>query len=143
MRCPSAKRLDAAFKLTKDQIALIRGLAASVDTIDIMGTGDYALRALIERECPKTQAYAKQCHNDPFDGHIWRVTLALHAIDEVMGANGIEGLGPVDMYDGQPYQYVNMGDTYSTTLIYKRDTDALSIGCWGDIVTREDPHGRW
>jgi hypothetical protein len=29
-----------------------------------------------------------------------------------------------------------MGDTYATTLIYKRSSDRLSIGSWGDIVER-------
>ncbi len=34
-------------------------------------------------------------------------------------------------------KYINMGDTYAATLIYKRATDNLFISTWGDIVERE------
>lgn len=35
-----------------------------------------------------------------------------------------------------PYEYLDAGDPYTPTLIYKRDTDNLYIGCWGDIAER-------
>lgn len=41
----------------------------------------------------------------------------------------VEPLGPVSMREGPPYQY-------AATLIYKRDSDRLSIGNWGDLVER-------
>ena len=97
-----------------------------------VGGGNSRLEEIVEARCPETAKYARSCHNDPYATGIWRVTMALHAINDVVGGCGVEGLGPPRGGDyATPYEYVNMGDTYATTLIYKRDTDTLSIGDWG------------
>jgi hypothetical protein len=44
------------------------------------------------------------------------------------------------MHDKNTYEYLNTGDTYGTTLIYRRKTDTLSIGNWGDVAER---HPSW
>lgn len=131
MRCPSTDRLVATFRdLDRKGANLIRRLAHAVD--------DRArLESIIARECPDTHAYARRCYSDPFDSHMWRVTMALHAIDRVLGTHGVESLGPVSMREGPPYEYCNAGDTYATTLVYTRATDTLRIACWGDIVERD------
>jgi hypothetical protein len=33
--------------------------------------------------------------------------------------------------------YVNMGDTYDTTLLYDHKTGRFSVGSWGDIVEKQ------
>lgn len=138
MRCPSATRLVEAFRdLDRKQADLIRRIAHATDD-------RHALASLIERECPDTHAYARWCYNDPFDSQIWRVTMAMHAIDRVLGTHGVEGLGPPRSGDyAPPFEYCNAGDTYAATLIYTRATDTLRIGCWGDIVEKHDTKGEW
>lgn len=134
MRVPLRKNLQKHFRhLTAKQANLIRRLAHAVDDRG-------KLEPLIERECPETWRYARSCHNDPFDTGMWRRTMALHAIDRILGTYGVEALGPVSMREGPPYEYMNAGDPYVTTLIYRRDTDNLFIGSWGPIAER---HPSW
>ena len=137
MKAPSTKSLLNAFRdLDRKRANLIRRIAHAVDDRE-------KLAAIIARECPDTHAYARSCYNDPYASHMWRVTMALHAIDRALGTYGVESLGPRDTMDPPPYEYCNAGDTYSATLIYKRDTDTIRIGSWGDIVEHEDPRGEW
>lgn len=132
MKAPTKKRLLETFRdLTPITADLIRHLAhATDDPVRLSGLihGNEALRATAE--------YARRCYNDPFDSGMWRTTMALHAIDVLLGTHGVESLGHVSMHDGPPYEYCNAGDPYTTTLIYHRDADALRIGCWGDIAEK-------
>lgn len=132
MRAPSAARLMEAFKdLTRENANLIRKLAHAADDpvrFSSLIHGNAVLSA--------TAAYARSCYGDPFDSGMWRRTMALHAIDRLLGTYGVEPLGTVDVHDGPAFEYCNAGDTYATTLIYMRDTDTLRIGCWGDLVER-------
>lgn len=123
-----------AFSISDDQAKLIRSIAKNVDDAE-------KLSAIIEDNCPETVAYVHKLHSSPWNSKIWRVTVALHAIDKIIGSYGVEGLGPGRSGDyAPPYEYLNMGDTYATTLIYKRSSDALSIGNWGDIAEK---HPEW
>ena len=136
MRAPSVKALLAAFPkdLDVDKAKLIRQIAAATDDAD-------GLKKLIDERCPETAAYASSCHGDPFRPQIWRVTMALYAIDKILGTFGVEGLGPPRSGDhAPPFEYLNTGDPYTTTLVYKRKTDRLTIGRWGDIVEK---HPEW
>jgi len=128
MKAPSAARLLATFRdLTPAGARLIRALAHATDDAQ-------ALARLIEKRCPETHAYARSCYSDPYDSSGWRRTMALHAIDRVLGTCGVEALGRGDMRNGAAFEYCNTGDPYSVTLIYHRAPDALRIGCWGDLV---------
>ena len=130
MRAPSTNALVAAFRdLDRKGANLIRAIAHAVDDRD-------KLAALIEKRCPETRAYARSCYSDPYNSHMWRVTMALHAINIVLGTYGVEPLGTVRAFSGPSYEYCNAGDTYATTLIYTRATDTIRIGCWGDIAER-------
>jgi hypothetical protein len=56
----------------------------------------------------------------------------LQAADGMMDGNGVERI------PGRPgLMYVNMGDTYDTTLIYDYKTDRFVVSSWGDIVERQ------
>ncbi len=137
MRCPSEKALVAAFKLTPAKARLIRNLCNARDSRSL-------LEGMINKYCPETAKYANSCHNYPYSYEMWRTTLVLDAVNHIIGGYGVEALGPGSgSGHAPPYEYVNMGDTYATTIIYKHATDALSIGNWGDIVEREDKHGTW
>lgn len=145
MRCPSRRRLLQVFPgLTPEQADLIHHLARAHSHPETSQYGVYwwKLRSLIAAECPKTNKHVTQCHGDPFDSRLWATTMALEAIDEVLGTHGVEPLGPIDMRKGPPYEYCNTDDPYATTLIYSREGDAdnLFIGCCGDIAER---HPNW
>jgi hypothetical protein len=67
---------------------------------------------------------------------------ALREMDKILDMHGVEALGPrhYDYFKPSPYEYLNAGDTYATTLIYDRAKDTLSIGCYGDVV---EAHPEW
>lgn len=134
MKAPSASAMMEAFRISDDQAKLIRNLAKNVDDPE-------ELSAIVEKSCPKTVRYIGQMHGSPWNSHMWRVTIALHAMDEILGTSGVESLGPEEGSSfSPPYKYLNTGDTYAATLIYKRSSDALSIGSWGDIAEK---HPEW
>lgn len=113
---------------------LIRKLAKNVDNVE-------KLEAIVNEHCPKTASYVRQMHASPYDSHMWRVTVALDAMNHILGTHGVEGLGSGSGPSyAPPYEYLNAGDPYSATLIYKRSSDTLSIGNWGDIAER---HPEW
>lgn len=66
----------------------------------------------------------------------------LDAANEAMGGHGTEGIRCEKVWD--PYfcniiaVYVNMGDTYDTTLLYNTDTDSVVVTSFGDWVERND-----
>lgn len=128
MKTPSVKAL-IAYGLTREQAKLVKRLGKVDDDRE-------ALSKLIEEECPETWAYARSCYNDPFASQMWRTTMVLHAIDKIVGTYGVEPLGRVRMREGPPYEYLNAGDSYTTTLVYKRRTDNLYFSSWATIAER-------
>jgi hypothetical protein len=135
MRAPSAKTLLSEFKqLTPEDARLIRSIAGAADDGD-------ELKALIDARVPATANYVRSLYSDPYRSRLWRNTVALHAMNEVLGTHGVEGLGPPRGGDyAPPYEYLNAGDTYVGTLIYDRDRDRLFVGSWGDVVEK---HPEW
>lgn len=139
MRCPTVPRLLAAFprSLGRQGALLIRALAARVDDPARLASvieGNAALKA--------TSDYVRRMHGDPYASAMWRRTVALHAMDQVLGTHGVEPLGPVDERQGPPYEYLNAGDTYNETMIYDRDADRVFIGSWGEVVERDERQPR-
>lgn len=130
MISPTQKSLQTTFKLDAKQARLIKQLCALRDD-------KFKLAAFIDAKCPKTAAYAQSPYGDPYNSTMSRTTLVLHAVDIILGTYGVEALGEADNPGYAPdYEYCNAGDTYATTLIYKRATDRLFIGCWGDIAEK-------
>lgn len=124
MRVPSEKKLMGAFRnVDREEAKLVRKFAKAVDDPE-------ALEELVEEHAPSTHTWVQQMYSDPYRSSMWRTSVALHAIGELIGGFGIEALG-------DKYEYVNMGDTYATTLIYSSDQDRLFIGSWGDFVESE------
>jgi len=81
----------------------------------------------------ETEEWDRLCMNQPH----W-TELLMHALDTVFEGFGVEGLGEPDPYEtpkwAPRYEYINMGDTYDTTLIYDREENRLFIGDWGTIA---------
>jgi len=61
--------------------------------------------------------------------------LKLEAISDVLGGFGAEGV-PEGRGRSPAFDYVNMGDTYQTTILYFPDRAVWRVGCWGDVVER-------
>ena len=129
MKAPSEKKLREAFDLDSKQAKLIRAFAKNVDDPE-------ELEELVEK-VPATEQYVRSLYHSPYGSAMWRRTVALHAINDIVDGFGVEPLGPVHMRHGPPYDYSNFGDPYVTTLIYERDADKLFIGDWGAIVEEE------
>lgn len=63
----------------------------------------------------------------------------LQKINDMVGGYGvesIEGDGDSRYWMGTVALYINMGDTYNTTLLYNTDLDKYTITTWGDWVER-------
>src|ERR1700685_2430408 len=110
MRAPSTNALVTAFRdLDRKGANLIRALAHATNNAG-------KLAALIEKRFPSPHASARSRYNHPYQSHMWRVTMATHAIDVVLGTHGVEPLGTVYARSGPPYEYCDAGDTYSPPL---------------------------
>jgi len=68
-----------------------------------------------------------------FTDHIARRQIARKKIAEIFNAT-CEALGQIDMYDGPRYEYINLGDPWTATLIFDNHTGTMSIGMWGELV---------
>ena len=110
MRAPSKKRLMQELDLDSEQANLVRSIAHAASP-------NGSLRKIIDNKCPDTAAYVRSMYSDPYHSCMWRRTVALHAIDRILGTCGVEALGPPDEDSGYapPYEYLNSGDTYATT----------------------------
>ena len=76
-----------------------------------------------------SRRWLHRCYNQP-DVEQMQMEMA----NEIIDGCGVEGCGEVDMRNGPPLEYVNLGDTYQTTLC--RFRDRYIVSCWGDIVER-------
>jgi hypothetical protein len=67
------------------------------------------------------------------------VQKVLRLADKIMDAHGVEYIqsGEDTMYDKDGLDYVNMGDTYDTTLIFDHRKGRFIVSSWGDIVERD------
>jgi hypothetical protein len=134
MRAPSVKTLTANFRISPDEAKLIRKIATTADDGE-------ELKTLIDARVPATSSYVRSLFSNPYRSRIWRTTVALHAMNDIMGTHGVEGLGPGRSGDyAPPYEYLNTGDTYASTLVFDRDKDRLFISSWGNIA---EAHPEW
>lgn len=86
----------------------------------------------LEKDYPETVRWVRQCYNMPSE-HEVRMSM----INEVMGGYGTEALDEDPNWFPQPhYSYVNMGDTYTPTIIYDHEATRFLTGCWGDIAEK-------
>jgi len=125
MNPPSEKKLCELLNLSPEQAKLVRDLAKNVDNRD-------NLEALIELYCPETWRYAHSCHSWPFQGHMWRCVMVLHAVDCILGTCGVESMRTEDedVCDTPTLQYCNTGDLYAPTLFYSSENELLFISCY-------------
>jgi hypothetical protein len=115
MRLPKVEKWIAAFGETEGRAAY--GFAS--------GRSD-------ARAVPACAKWIAQCYHEPR-----AVDIKLEAINAAIGGFGIEPIHGqhVDRYHGDIVAvYVNLGDTYTTTVLYETETDRLRIVDWGTWV---------
>jgi hypothetical protein len=62
-----------------------------------------------------------------------RIAECFHALNAI--EPGLFGLESFQTRKGEYVEYLNAGDTYAPTLIYR--AGRYFVGCWGDIAERE------
>lgn len=95
----------------------------------------------------KARAWASKYYHSRKASPEWRgyhpSHLASEAIRETGKRFGIgygcEGLSIDDGREG--ISYLNMGDTYDTTIIFDSRTERFSVGCYGDVVEKLEAEG--
>jgi len=71
------------------------------------------------------------------DGSHEEIDNTLEAINEVLSGFGVEAINDNDFYGYYAdisLLYVNMGDTYTPTIIYDTRNDEFLACSWGDVV---------
>ena len=117
MRLPSVKPLSAVFgDRAKEARELLEGVRNT-------------------RQYESVKTWEAQCLNPP--SYHERLMCAL---DEIAETHGVEALWGAGQYWPE-YEYLNAGDTYAPTLIYKLESGRFFVGCWGDLVEKH-PHLR-
>lgn len=71
-------------------------------------------------------------------GPEWTADVTLDACNRVLGGYGVEAIFGPDSCTWPVLLYINLGDTYDTTLLYEPAKDRFSVGCWGDYVERHN-----
>ena len=74
--------------------------------------------------------YRALCFHAPCD-----FVLKLYAINDIIGGHGVEHISPGEGSQSPAIDYVNMGDTYTTTIL-RLAGGRYRVQCWGDIVER-------
>lgn len=121
-------KFETAFLDAFDSVdPLLRAVA--LDLVNAHNRRDYATRNNILDNIKAVQELRRQCFNPP--GRQYELMTALNALLETHGS---EPLGEVHMFNGPPFEYLNVGDAYTPTLVYYRSSGRFYVRCYGDIV---------
>ena len=82
------------------------------------------------------EAWARQCYTPP--SHHDRFARALN---EALGAHGVEAVFAESDASWPVLEYLNMGDTYAATLVWRASTGRWRVASMGDEVERLERHG--
>lgn len=100
-----------------DVIGIVRG---TKDPLDILAT----------------QEWVNSCYSMPKT-----LELKAHAINELIGGYGVEAIWGDDCF-WPDVDYINMGDTYNTTILLDRVRNTWSVTTLGDWVEWAESKGR-
>jgi hypothetical protein len=114
----------------------------SIKTLQTIA-GDRAkdLRAIIDgtadpKRYENVEAWVRQCFHEPTD-----LEQRIEAANQILDGFGVEALQCMNVH-GAHYEphavYVNMGDTYTGTLVYDYARDRWLVTSWGDFVESEE-----
>lgn len=115
LRAPSVKTLEEAFPGKGKEIrALLKGESR---------TSFYSSVRELTKMCLNPPRYSERL---------------MCALDEILEGYGTEVIWGIN---GEPWpvaEYVNMGDTYSTTIMYDHERDTVQVTSFGDWVARNE-----
>ena len=119
---PPARRIADAFQVDLSTARLARRIIRGEESI----ADNPAL--------PETNRWRNSCHNEPR-----RIELILAALNECLECFGVEAFRS---RHGSQYEaiaeYLNTGDTYSATILFRHDTGTFRITTWGDFYERNE-----
>lgn len=114
-KAPSVKRLIRYLGITKDIAEQIRDLIHGHKS---------------PKDYDSVKDWTRQCYNMPSHPE-----LVMCAINELIAGYGTEGISSESFSCYKPViEYVNMGDTYTSTIYYSYDTENYYLGSYGDWV---------
>jgi vacuolar-type H+-ATPase subunit E/Vma4 len=79
--------------------------------------------------------WVSQCYNRPSTGE-----LKMEAANEILDGSGVEAIFSGDSVTQPRYAYVNMGDTYTNTVVRERGGKYI-ITSWGYLIERDERRG--
>ncbi len=77
---------------------------------------------------PKTNDWRNSCYNPPR-----RIDLILSALNELFGTFGVEAFNSRESRMHAIAEYLNVGDTYAPTILFRHDSGSFRISSWGDF----------
>lgn len=119
--CPPATRIAKEMNLPMGTAKTLRALAR----------GEILIRD--NPDFPVTNQWAASCYNYPR-----RIDLILSAMNETAGTYGVEAFNSRKSRMHAIAEYLNTGDTYATTLLFRHDSGTFRLTSWGDFMERNE-----
>lgn len=77
---------------------------------------------------PQTQEWVRRCYHEPSV-----IEQKMSALNEIIGGFGTEAIFGDDCY-WPDAEYVNLGDTYATTILFDYVHNSFRVISWGDWI---------
>lgn len=119
--CPPAAAIAAAMNCTLETAKTARALMRG----EIRITDNLAF--------PVTNKWIAACYHKPR-----RIELILSALNELLECYGVEAFNTRNDPFRAIAEYLNTGDTYQTTILFRHDTGTFRLSSWGDFVERNE-----
>lgn len=118
---PPAAAIAAAMNCTLETAKTARQLMKG----EIRITGNTAF--------PITNKWISDCYNKPR-----RIDLILSALNELLECSGVEAFRSGNGAQWAIAEYLNTGDTYAATVLFRHDTGTFRLTSWGDFFERNE-----
>ena len=118
---PPASAIAAAMNCTLETAKSARSLMKGETRI----TGNPAF--------PATNNWIADCYHKPR-----RIDLILSALNELLECHGVEAFNTRQDQFHAIAEYLNTGDTYSATVLFRHDTGTFRITTWGDFFEKNE-----
>jgi len=117
------KKIAETFNIDRDTAKIIRKLAEYY----YENKGTYLVDVWLNTLCGNTLNWIGQCHNHPNNREVY-----ISMINDLIEGYGVEAVFNSQYdYSGDCFEYVNMGNTYSTTICSY--DGKLFISSWGNV----------
>jgi hypothetical protein len=119
-------------KITKKNLINFLGIdyITALKIMEVIRSNEDTLR---EKYSEAERRY-RECYNHP-----GIVDLKMNVLNKLIDGCGVEAINHPDDYRGDnSVEYVNMGDTYESTICHDNRTGKFLISCWGDFF-ESDP----